>query len=51
MGVGRMRYKELVKRLSGDVDVEIEGKGSDVIIKVHKHVDKKKAINTIPAMF
>ncbi len=50
MGVGRMRYKELAKKFSEDMDVELEGKGADVIIRVHKRV-KKKAIDTIPAMF
>jgi len=50
MGIGSMRYKELLKKVPEGVELEIEGNNGDVRVKVAKSV-KRKAVDAIPAMF
>lgn len=49
MGIGNMRYKDLLKKVPDDVEVEIENRNGESIIRINKKVSKKEEL--IPSMF
>ncbi|MGB9635010.1 MAG: hypothetical protein ACP5H8_01835 [Candidatus Micrarchaeia archaeon] len=52
MGIGSMRYKDLLKKVPEDIDVEIESKCGESIIHIKKKVSKKSTeIDILPSMF
>ncbi|GEM_PF-4566120 len=49
MDIGHMKYKDLVRKIPSDMEVEFEGKGGYVIAKLKK--SKPQGVRLLPAMF